>query len=345
VVPFVEEPLTHYLATAYLLCRVADNIEDCTQPLAWKQARFAELSAMLDDPRKSEPLLSSWTDREWPGLTDDEQAIMQPEHGAALWDIYANIPRPSRDIVRRWVQAMAGGMATLGDTGGQPQFVSREGIQILGDEADYNGYCYIVAGTVGYMSTELVIEHYGVGAEAAGRLRATAEACGRGLQKTNIVKDFTKDLARGICYLPESWMQAAAYAPLALEGAPGAWSQHVIGNVLDELGDATTYLIALPYAAEGYRMASLLCLLPAYETLLLAAQKGHDLFTAQHQVKISRQTMGQCLEDGQRLLHDNDAIAAYSQDMDARIRDILRKRVGTETTFGANGSDRSNGYR
>ncbi|MFN2203319.1 MAG: squalene/phytoene synthase family protein [Caldilineaceae bacterium] len=344
VVPFVEEPLTHYLATAYLLCRVADNIEDCSQPIEWKQARFAELGALLDEPGQAASVLSSWADLEWPGLTGDERAIMQPEHGIPLWDIYANFPQSSRDIVRRWVQAMAGGMAQLGDTGDQPHFVSRQGIQILGDEADYNGYCYIVAGTVGYMSTELVIEHYGVDEEAAGRLRATAEACGRGLQKTNIVKDFAKDLARGVCYLPESWMREASYTPLALEGAPGKWSQHVIGNVLDELGDATKYLVALPYAAEGYRMASLLCLLPAYETLLLAAQKGQELFTAEHQVKISRQAMGQCLEDGQRLLHDNDAISAYSQEMDTRIRDVLRERVGTETTFGPNGSDRSNGY-
>ena len=33
VVPSLEEPLDHYMATAYLLCRVADNIEDCGQPL------------------------------------------------------------------------------------------------------------------------------------------------------------------------------------------------------------------------------------------------------------------------------------------------------------------------
>ena len=53
VVPFVEEPLTHYLATAYLLCRVADNIEDCTQAVEWKQARFAELATLLSEPAQA----------------------------------------------------------------------------------------------------------------------------------------------------------------------------------------------------------------------------------------------------------------------------------------------------
>jgi phytoene/squalene synthetase len=38
VVPFLEAPLQHYLATAYLLCRVLDNIEDCGQSAEWKKS-------------------------------------------------------------------------------------------------------------------------------------------------------------------------------------------------------------------------------------------------------------------------------------------------------------------
>ena len=106
----------------------------------------------------------------------------------------------------------------------------------------------------------------------------------------------------------------------------------VIGNVLTELRAATGYVQALPYAAEGYRMASLLCLLPAYETLLLAARRREELFTAQHQVKISRQTMAQCLEDGRRLLHDNHGIAEYGRSMERQIR------VALDPVAGANGA-------
>ena len=40
VIPFIEAPLRHYLGVAYLLCRVADNIEDCGQPHPWKKERF-----------------------------------------------------------------------------------------------------------------------------------------------------------------------------------------------------------------------------------------------------------------------------------------------------------------
>ena len=50
VVPFLEAPLQHYLATAYLLCRVVDNIEDCGRPLTWQEERFAEFSRLVARP-------------------------------------------------------------------------------------------------------------------------------------------------------------------------------------------------------------------------------------------------------------------------------------------------------
>ena len=50
VVLSLEEPLNDYLAAAYLICRVVDNIEDCTQPFAWKQQRFLEFHRLIQEP-------------------------------------------------------------------------------------------------------------------------------------------------------------------------------------------------------------------------------------------------------------------------------------------------------
>ena len=61
VVPNLEEPLNHYIATAYLLCRAVDNIEDCTQPFAWKEARFAEFQDLLEAPDLAPQILSRWS--------------------------------------------------------------------------------------------------------------------------------------------------------------------------------------------------------------------------------------------------------------------------------------------
>ena len=177
------------------------------------------------------------------------------------------------------------------------------------------------------MVTDLVAVHYGLPRDVTDCLHANAEACGRALQKTNIVKDFRKDLARGICYLPDEWMREVGYVPLSLEGAPVAWKHKVLNNVLDELEDSVIYVLDLPYAATGFRTAGLLCMLPAYQTILLAAQKNGNLFAADHAVKISRETMFQCVQDAQSLVDDNEGIARYSQSLRGAVEGVFADSI------------------
>jgi hypothetical protein len=87
-------------------------------------------------------------------------------------------------------------------------------------------------------------------------------------------------------------------------------------------------LLALPYSALGYRMASLLCLLPAYQTLLLAAEQQEKLFTPYHQVKISHQAMGRCLLDARSMVKDNQAIGRYSRGLEQAIDATFRVQIG-----------------
>jgi len=229
------------------------------------------------------------------------------------------VPAATRAIIQRWVGLMAQGMRQLGDPERGPRFVKRQGIDVLQEEADYDAYCYYVAGTVGIMASELVVRQYGLPAETANALNVHAESCGRSLQKTNIIKDFAEDLERCICYLPDKWLSEAAYQPLALQGATRDWTAKVFADVLGELREATSYVLALPYHAAGYRRASLLCLLPSYQTLLLAGRRHATLFTNKHQVKISKPTMAKCIADSQRLQFDNSAIRRYSHDMENAI--------------------------
>ena len=319
VVPFVEPPTRYYLSTAYLLCRVVDNIEDCTRATEWKDARFDEFLRLLSTPDRAREVLPGWDAESWPGLTENEARMMGFEDGLMLWQIYAQIPEAPRAIVRHWTSAMAQGMRQVGDPDHCPCFVRRQGIDILEEQTDYDGYCYFVAGTVGNMASELIIRQYGLTAAVAETLGSLAEACGRSLQKTNIVKDFAEDLSRGICYLPDRWLSEADYSPLSLRGAAPAWKEMVLADVLAELRGATDYVLALPYSAAGYRRASLMCLLPAYRTLLAAAQRQETLFTAQHQVKISKPDMARCLVDSQRLLFDNNAIRRYSRRLENAV--------------------------
>ena len=123
-----------------------------------------------------------------------------------------------------------------------------------------------------------------------------------------------------MCYLPDVWLRYIDYSPLRLEGAPLEWVWLLLGDVLSDLSVATDYILALPYDVTGYRMANLMCVLRAYQTLLSFAEERSNLFTAWHRLKISHETMGQCLEDAGNLLTDNYGILAYRQRIEAQIR-------------------------
>jgi farnesyl-diphosphate farnesyltransferase len=320
VVAALEQPLRSQLASAYLLCRVIDNIEDCTAPIAWKNQRFAEIAQLVIEPELAQDILTLWEAEPWPGLTQDERQLMSYRYGSPLWQIYSRFPHEVRSIIHSWTLRMVDGMSRLQDPTYEPKFVQYNSIQVLAAEQDYNQYCYIVAGTVGNLATELVILHYHLSQSVAKDLFANCEACGRGLQKTNILKDFREDLTRGICYLPDEWLREVGYAPLYLEGAIKDWKRKVLDDVLAELRDATDYTLALPYEAAGYRMSSLLCLLPALQTILLAAQNQGMLFTARHPSKISRQTFLECIMDASNLVKNNGEILSYFQQLEQQVR-------------------------
>jgi farnesyl-diphosphate farnesyltransferase len=319
VVPTLEEPLNYYTATAYLICRVVDNIEDCTQPFVWKNRRFQEFHHLLDEPAIASEILARWGRERWPGLTLDEAAMMSEVAGRTLWQIYAKIPDGDRAVIRRWTAEMADGMALIEGPAQNSMLENHNGVLVLSDAAAYNDYCFYVAGTVGHMVTELAVRQYGLTDEISAQLLASCEACGRCLQKTNILKDFAKDLTRGISYIPYTWHQEIDCAPLALAGAPIEWIRKVIDDIVHELQQSTQYLCMLPYAASGYRMASLMSLLPAYQTVLLAGKQNSELFTPAHQVKISRTTMMKCRWDARSMLNNDEAIQRYSNRLNREI--------------------------
>jgi farnesyl-diphosphate farnesyltransferase len=320
VVPWIEEPLQTYTATSYLICRTLDNIEDCGQPLAWQKVRFAEFGHLLGDPKLAPEMLSRWEAQPWPGLTSNEATLMTLVGGLPLWEIYAAFPDHIRSLMQRWILLMAQGMEEALDPAQSTLLVQHEGIRLLASVAAYNQYCYAVAGTVGGLGTELVIDHYGVSGAAAERLLAGSEACGRALQKTNIIKDFVEDLDRKVCYLPDEWLRVINHTPLALSGAPMQWSYTVLQDVLSELRMAADYVLAVPTQAKGYRIACLLCLLPAYQTLIKAAQRHSQLFTHDHQIKIARETMLRCVHEAISMATDDDAVLRRIQRLEQAVQ-------------------------
>ena len=97
----------------------------------------------------------------------------------------------------------------------------------LGSIPELREYCYIVAGIVGEMLTELFLLGRPRLASAAGYLRARSRQFGEGLQLVNILKDADVDAREGRIYIPPA--QQAEVMALARE----------------DLGAATEYTLAL----------------------------------------------------------------------------------------------------
>jgi farnesyl-diphosphate farnesyltransferase len=129
----------------------------------------------------------------------------------------------------------------------------------LRDLAELRSYCYVVAGIVGELLTELFLAHDAGLSESAPFLRVRAASFGEALQLVNILKDSTADAAEGRRFLP-----------------PGTDRGAVLALARLDLERAAEYVRALQEAGAGAGMVGFTALpvLLARETLQRVEQAG-----------------------------------------------------------------------
>ena len=274
--------LEHPVAVAYLLCRIADTIEDsATLPAAAKRALLEEFRDALVT-RSPTPGLQ----REFAAArTDDERLAHECEAALAA---FRHLPPAQQRAIRPHVEEMCEGMAEFAEARG------KEGALFsLPDVAALDRYCYYVAGTVGHLLTSLFAQQArGIDAERREKLAALATSFGLGLQLTNIIKDVTVDRARGWSFVPADLCRAHGLAPEELELPEHRAEAMVVMGVLvrkarGHLDDAVTYCTTLPRSAYGIRMFCLIALYLAIRTLRLA-ERDIRLLDRSHKLKITR---------------------------------------------------------
>ena len=120
-------------------------------------------------------------------------------------DAFARLRGDAVATIRSHVVASARGMA---------RFVARtEGNRLTLDTVEeLKDYCYVVAGLVGEMLTDLFLIDRPALAAAAPFLRERAARFGEGLQLVNILKDADADADEGRRYLPEAVPRAEVFA-------------------------------------------------------------------------------------------------------------------------------------
>lgn len=283
-IPQLPEGLATVVSNAYLLCRIADTIEDDKDmDFAAKKIHAGRFIAVVaagesaaDFARDLHPQLSA-------SASADERDLV--ENAAPVLRITHSFNPRQRQALERCIRLMADGMAEY-----QATNVSKG----LKNQADMDRYCYYVAGVVGEMLTELFCDHSPLINHQRETLMALAVSFGQGLQMTNILKDIWEDQGRDMCWLPRDIFEQHGLDLGNLSAARGtpAFRQamhHLIGIARSHLVNALHYTLLIPARETGIRRFCLWALGMAVLTL----RKIHDNpdFIAGRQVKISRRSV------------------------------------------------------
>lgn len=205
-IPLLPEPTRREVTIAYLLFRVADTFEDAASwPRAHRIEALDRFGRLLQSPNRGE---IEEVSRRWAAEVPCEQPGYQDllaELPSVLDSFFALSPEAVnliRDHTVRTAQGMAGFVARTTDSGELR----------LRDVADLQAYCYVVAGIVGELLTELFLLDRPQLGPVAPDLRVRSRVFGEGLQLVNILKDSASDATEGRRYLPDGVERAEVMA-------------------------------------------------------------------------------------------------------------------------------------
>jgi farnesyl-diphosphate farnesyltransferase len=305
---FLPDDVRRSVLLSYLLCRVADTVEDAPGlPTARKQELLNRFAVAVDGGAAD--------------LTDLERAFAERDdpdaHLAARATLVVMLlqeqPAAVREAIVPWVVEMCRGMAEFA---ARPPCSGRS-LRSLETEADLDRYCYYVAGTVGHLLTALFAAHRPrITAAAAARMDALAEDFGAGLQLVNILADVSRDRQRGINYVPEAVCRAAGLEAVdLLEPAAHDRARAALARVADRarqrLRRARDYCLLLPRAEYQLR---LFCLVPYYLALrtLRALEHEHRYPAPGLRVKVGRSAVYRTVAAARVCAASNHLLRAYA---------------------------------
>ena len=283
-IPQMPAPLAHEVCNGYLLCRIADTIEDePALPLAAKQRFLGRLSHVVDGEESSAAFAADLHPRLSNRTLPAERELVA--NTARIVRVTRGLRRPQRKAIERCVRVMSGGMA---------EFQRQASVQGLDDVPHLNRYCYHVAGVVGETITELLCAHSRDIARHKGTLLALSASFGQALQMTNILKDLWDDHRRGVCWLPQDVFRVAGYDLRGLaSGRTGPRFAEglfvLLGIARHHVGNAMRYILLVPSQQAGVRRFLLWTL--GMSVLTLRRIHAHPQFRGAEDVKISRRSV------------------------------------------------------
>ena len=281
-IPKLPPNLQSTVGVAYLLCRAVDTIEDSR--LSHPDQKVSQLEnflAAVDDANIVQDVSRHLT-AELSGQVCREELDLI-DNLPLLFSALDQFSPGQQAAVRTCLRKMASGMKS---------YVYRP--NGLSDMGDLDQYCYVVAGVVGEMLTELFCEHCSEIDSRKEALEKLAASFGQGLQMTNILKDIWDDKREGRCWLPKNLFDSMNLDLDDFEGATRSPDFRPVmlqltTTALAHLDNAVEYTLLIPRRHTGIRLFCLLAVGMAYATLNRVAQVSE--FSSDYQPKISRSTV------------------------------------------------------
>jgi len=247
-IPRLPTPLRTKVGNAYLLCRIADTIEDDPELEPGAKERFAkDLVAALDGAVEANALASDLARALSPRTRDAERDLI--DNLTRVVRLSRTFPSSTRASVVQCLEKMTAGMT---------EFQRNATPYGLAGVPEVERYCYCVAGVVGELLTDLFAEQVGPVARRRGELRPLAVSFGAGLQWTNILKDVWVDRDRGACWLPRALFtrhgaDLEAFGRGSRDPRLGAVLTEMIAIAHGHLRRALRFILGIPARERGVR--------------------------------------------------------------------------------------------
>lgn len=283
-IPQLPPVLRRAVTNAYLLCRIADTIEDepalsAEQKLRYEDGFIDAVTGRVDVQRfamEVTPLFSEAT------LLAERELVSQLP---LVLQVTQSLKPTQRQAIIKCLKIMSHGMRDFQCD------VGRHGLASL---RDLDCYCYCVAGVVGEMLTELLLDYDPTLIGQRETLMRLAISFGQGLQMTNILKDQWEDYDNGVCWLPQDVFARHGVSLAGLQsgqstaGHARALSE-LIGVAHAHLRQALDYTLMIPVSQPGFRRFCLWSIGLAIMTLRKLQQNLN--FRAGEHVKVSHKTV------------------------------------------------------
>lgn len=283
-IPVLPGDLALVVANAYLLCRLADTIEDDVALNDVQKTEFhARFVRVVEGNEPAEPfaedlapLLSERT------LADERDLVRNTAKVIRVTESFSDAERNS---LTKCVTIMCRGM---------PEFQRNRSANGLPALRNLDEYCYYVAGVVGEMLTELFLLHCPELEADRERMMQLAVSFGQGLQMTNILKDIWDDQQAETCWLPRAVFERHGFDLDSLESshdspAFAAGLDELVGVAHAHLRNALEYSCIIPKAQPGIRKFCLWAI--GLAVLTLRNIHNNPGFSSGAEVKISRRTV------------------------------------------------------